>query len=287
MSRWADLIPRQEHTNQQRSPRRAPVSKFIIHIAEGSYEGTISWQQGSNEVSSHFITGRNSGELCQMVDTSDEAWTQAAGNPYSLSSENAGFSGDTLTDWQIEKNAQLYARAHKDNPKTLPLRLMQGPDEAGLGYHALGGDIWGGHFDCPGIPIVDQLPMILDRTIDLCHNLRREDSFVNVEIPKLIALHADGSWSDPNASVPLPLFAVGTGPGQWGNAWVRFLATGIARVRVVYNSPDGWTGVSKDLTFAGESGLIPLPTGCDKVYIGRVEGDPLTAEVTASIRYDR
>lgn len=285
MSRWVDLIPRQEHTSQQRSPRRAPVSKFIIHIAEGSFGGTIAWQQGPNQVSSNFITGKNSGERCQMVDTSDEAWTQAAANPYCLSSENAGFTGDSLSDIQREANAQYYARAHQENP-TLPLRLMQTPEESGLGYHALGGASWGGHYDCPGTPIINQLPYILDRAIELVTNRKSEDSEMILFVPKVLALHADNSWIDPDMAVPVPLFEVGNGAGQWGNAWVRLLSTGIARTRVVYHTKAGWTGVTKDLTFAEEV-MIALPVGCDKLYLGRVEGDPLKSEVTAVIRYDR
>ncbi len=261
------------------------MSKFIIHIAEGSFGGTIAWQQGPNQVSSNFITGKNPGERCQMVDTSDEAWTQASANPYCLSSENAGFTGDSLTDAQREANAQYYARAHLENP-TLPLRLMQDPGESGLGYHALGGASWGGHYDCPGLPIVAQLPYILDRAIELITNRKSEDSEMNFTIPKSIALRADNTWADTDSAVPVPLFEVGKGTGQWGNAWIRLMSTGIARIRVVYSTAVGWTGVTKDLSFAEEV-MIPLPVGCNKLYIGRVEGDPLKSVVMGVIRYDR
>lgn len=169
MTRWNDLVPRQEHTTQQRSPRRARPSKFIIHTADGYFDGTISWQKGPNSVSSHFISGKNQGEVAQMADTEDEAWTQSDANRYSISSENAGFGerGEALTAWQLEINAQLLARAHREYPDTLPLRLMNGPDESGLGWHGMGGNPWGGHFGCPGEAIKAQLPQILNRAIEI------------------------------------------------------------------------------------------------------------------------
>lgn len=169
MSRWTDLIPRQEYTSQQRTPRRAAPSMFIVHTADGYYEGTISWQKGPNSVSSHFINGKKLGEVAQMVDTGDEAWTQSAANRYAISSENAGFGdqGEPLTEWQLEINAQLYARAHREYPDTLPLKLMASPDDAGLGWHGMGGDAWGGHYDCPGEVIKAQLPLILARATEI------------------------------------------------------------------------------------------------------------------------
>lgn len=170
MARWADLAPRQESTKNQRSPRRAQPSKFVIHIAAGFYDGTISWcktSSGTKAVSAHFVVGKLRGEVAQLVSTADEAWTQSDANRYSISVENAGFVGDSLTAWQIETCAQLYARAHKTYPDTVPLRLMTKPEESGLGWHGMGGDAWGGHQSCPGPKIVAQLPQILARAIQL------------------------------------------------------------------------------------------------------------------------
>lgn len=144
----------------QRSPRRDRVDQVIIHIAEGYYEGTISWQKNpAADVSSHFIFGKLDGQACQMVDTDNEAWTESAGNPQSIGIENAGFSGDLLTQWQLNKCAQVLAKAHA--VYGVPLQLMTSPSGSGLGWHSLGGSAWGGHPDCPGSPIIGQLPQII------------------------------------------------------------------------------------------------------------------------------
>jgi hypothetical protein len=113
-----------------------------------------------------------------MVDTADRAWTQSSGNPYWLSMENEGFTlahplHKTHTDWhvltdkQIEFNAQILARLHRDHG--VPLRLARSTTERGLAYHSLGaetGVAWG-HDDCPGEPIKAQLPAILARAIEI------------------------------------------------------------------------------------------------------------------------
>lgn len=47
---------------------------IVIHIAEGTYNGTIAWMQNpKSRVSSHFIVGQD-GRIAQMVDLRDTAW---------------------------------------------------------------------------------------------------------------------------------------------------------------------------------------------------------------------
>lgn len=137
---------------------------LVVHIAEGYFEGTISWQLNpSSNVSSHFIVGRN-GSIAQMVDTDVKAWTQSAGNGKWLSVENEGFTPNPLTPQQIEANAQLFARGHL--AYGYPLQLAYNPDGRGLGHHSMGcnwpGGAWG-HCDCPGDAIIAQKQQILDR----------------------------------------------------------------------------------------------------------------------------
>ena len=110
MARWKDLAPRQESTSNQ-GGSMVEVRGVVLHIAQGSYEGTISWQKNAtSDVSSHFIKGKNDGEDCQMVDTATTAWTQKAGNGHWLSIENAGFVPDKLTAHQVEFAAVVQAR---------------------------------------------------------------------------------------------------------------------------------------------------------------------------------
>ncbi|MDN5380738.1 peptidoglycan-binding protein [Streptomyces sp. LB8] len=137
------------------------VRGVVVHIMDGSYEGTDSWFRNSKaRASSHFGTSRD-GELCQWVDTADRAWAQAGGNSDWLSVENEGRGGDELTTAQLDANARVLAWAHQKYD--VPLKIADGPDDEGLGYHAMGGAAWGGHTSCPGSKVVKQLPEIVNR----------------------------------------------------------------------------------------------------------------------------
>lgn len=141
---------------------------LVVHIAEGSYEGTIAWQRNPDaNVSSHFVVGLD-GAIAQMVDTDIRAWTQAAGNSRWISVENAGHTPAPLAAAQVEANARLLARAH--HVYGVPLQLAVNPDGRGLGHHSMGcnwpGGAWG-HCDCPGPAIIAQKPAILARAREL------------------------------------------------------------------------------------------------------------------------
>src|SRR5256884_8613828 len=138
----------------------------VLHIQEGTEAGTEAWQRNpASQVSSHFLAPK-SGRLRQMVDTADRAWCEVAGNSHWWSIEIEGHHGDHLTGDQLEACAQVLARAHRD--EAVPLAISNNPNattdaQGGLGYHAMGGNAWGGHFDCPGQPIIDAPPAIVAR----------------------------------------------------------------------------------------------------------------------------
>lgn len=158
MARWKDIAPRQESTVNQ-GGSMIEVRGLVVHIAEGSYEGTISWQQNpAAEVSSHFIVSKK-GAICQMVDTSVTAWTQSSGNGRWISVENEGFSGTPLTDAQLQANAVIFDRVCRTY--NVPYQVTSSTNGFGLGHHAMGGASWGGHYDCPGDPIIKQKPQIV------------------------------------------------------------------------------------------------------------------------------
>jgi len=159
MGRWTDVAPRQEHTVNQ-GGSMYEVRGLVVHIAEGSYEGTIAWQKNSSaEVSSHFIVSKT-GAICQMVDTAVIAWTQSAGNGHWISVENEGYSGTSLTDAQLDANAKIFAKVCK--VYGTPYQVTSSTSGYGLGHHAMGGAAWGGHPDCPGTPIINQKPTIVN-----------------------------------------------------------------------------------------------------------------------------
>lgn len=165
MARWKDLAPRQESTSNQ-GGKMTEQRGVVLHIAEGSYGGTISWQQNpTSDVSSHFIKGKNDGEECQMVDTGTTAWTQKSGNGKWISIENAGSVPDKLTASQVEFAAQILARAHREYG--VPLQIATSPNGRGLGHHSMGCDYDWGHCSCPGTNIINQKSAIVARAKEI------------------------------------------------------------------------------------------------------------------------
>lgn len=100
-------------TNQSNRGTWKP-DRIVWHIAEGTYSGTIGWEQNPNsDVSSHFVLGKD-GRVAQVVPLEMAAWTQGLKpeqiqkatlaearkrgvnpNLYSISIECEGFWKDT------------------------------------------------------------------------------------------------------------------------------------------------------------------------------------------------
>jgi N-acetylmuramoyl-L-alanine amidase-like protein len=166
MSIWRDLAvwrgPTPNHGGTMLEQRG-----LVVHIAEGSFEGTIAWQSDpANQVSSHFVVDVD-GAIAQMLDTDVTAWTQKAGNGHWLSVENAGHTPNPLTDAQVDANARLLARAHLEYG--VPLVIATCPSDRGLGHHSMGfecGVDWG-HSACPGPAIKAQKPAIFARAVEI------------------------------------------------------------------------------------------------------------------------
>lgn len=168
---------------------------LVVHIAEGSYEGTISWcKNPTSSVSSHFVV-RADGHIAQVVDTDQVAWTQRDGNGHWLSVENEGHTPGALTPAQVEANARILAHGHA--VYGYPLTLAGSPTGKGLGYHSMGaehGYNWG-HLDCPGPAIKAQLPAILARAIQIANGTQEDDMGFTQQQADDIAftlLNADG-----------------------------------------------------------------------------------------------
>ncbi len=166
--RWSDLADWRGPTVNKTTGGMVEWRGLVVHIALGSYEGTIAWQRNPDaNVSSHFVTDYD-GKIAQVVDTADAAWTQRAGNGHWLSVENAGFTPNPLTGAQLDANARLLARMHL--VYGVPLQVAGDPDGYGLGHHSMGcnwpAGAWG-HCDCPGPAIIAQKQSIVDRAREL------------------------------------------------------------------------------------------------------------------------
>lgn len=117
----------QKYTTPHHSSRGQHKPLFICwHIADGTYNGTISWETNpASKVSSHFVLGKN-GEVTQMVELDRAAWTQGDikkpslpyakqhpelnPNLYCVSIECEGFWKDTkgkLTDKALDSAVEL------------------------------------------------------------------------------------------------------------------------------------------------------------------------------------
>lgn len=192
MGRWIDLAPQQEKTANQGGDM-SEQRGVVLHIAQGSYDGTIAWQKNpASDVSSHFVAAKN-GRAAQMVDTDRVAWTQKAGNGHWLSIENEGSVPDSLTAAQVEFAAQILARAHTEYG--VPLQVASTPEGRGLGHHSMGADPgspddWG-HSQCPGANIINQKSAIVARAKEI----------VDVATPEEIA---KAVWNADQVPAPKP-----------------------------------------------------------------------------------
>jgi hypothetical protein len=172
MARWTDLARWRGPSPNIGEGDQTEVRGLVVHIAAGWFEGTIAWQRNpDSNISSHFVVSR-SGEIAQMVDTDDAAWTQRSGNGEWLSVECEGFIAsdsknpggwERLSDKQLDAVARLLRRCHEEYG--VPLQTTTSPTGRGLGHHSMGAD-WG-HRQCPGEPIIQQKPAIVARAIAL------------------------------------------------------------------------------------------------------------------------
>jgi len=87
------------------------IKYIVIHIAQGSYSGTIDWFQNPRaNVSAHYVVGRK-GKIAQCVHNEDIAWH--AGNwrfnRRSIGIEHAGYASEGWWDRKYHSSAKLTA----------------------------------------------------------------------------------------------------------------------------------------------------------------------------------
>lgn len=89
------------------------ISRIVIHVAEGSYSGTIGWfNNQSAYVSAHYVVGRR-GKVAQCVRDKNIAYHAGDWwyNQHSIGIEHAGYGGNasTWTDAMYHASARLSA----------------------------------------------------------------------------------------------------------------------------------------------------------------------------------
>lgn len=178
-----------------------PVHGVVLHIMDGTLWGTDGWFHNKiSESSSDYGVGKKD-TIIQWVDwtTNWKAWAEAAGNPYWVSIEFEGKSGDALTPFQLEAGAQIIA--HVFSTDNVPYQNAERPSDFGLGWHGMGGKLWGGHPNCPGDPIKAQRPLMLERARFLAGTpaptIISTQPAKEMDVKYLVALDPEsgGSWT--------------------------------------------------------------------------------------------
>jgi hypothetical protein len=112
------------------------------------------------------------------------------------------------------------------------------------------------------------------------------DDMPSGEIPAGFAFDEHGNWLDPSKAVAVPLPAVGTGPGQWGEAWLWLAATGGATVRHgVHQSGAYHDWADHALTLLTTAGPIGLAAGSDALILGRRKASATDTADSAPVRW--
>lgn len=167
--------PIEQYTSPNVGGRMTGHRGIVLHIAQGTYRGTIAWILNPDQrykdgtrvtTSSTWLIGREPGEWAQMVDTDTVAWCQRKGSYDWLSIELAGWAPAAPSGWQIEACAQLLAWAHR--AYGVPLRVAPDPSVTGLGHHSMDrewlGEEWG-HEACPGTGVIAAKAAIVTRAL--------------------------------------------------------------------------------------------------------------------------
>lgn len=170
-------LPVEQHTSPNRGGRMSAVRGVVLHIAQGTYRGTISWQLNGDQryadgtrvtTCSTWIVGRDRGEWAQMVDSTEIAWAQRDGSRTWLSIELAGWAPAAPSAWQVEACAHLLAWAHREHG--VPLAVADHPGQRGLGHHSMDrewlGEEWG-HEACPGSGVIGAKAAIVRRAKEI------------------------------------------------------------------------------------------------------------------------
>lgn len=90
--------------------RAATIDKVIIHVTQGSYEGSIKWfQDPKAEVSAHYVVRSSDGQITQTVRDSDTAYHAKQANASALGIEHEGYIDDPswFTDTMYRASAAL------------------------------------------------------------------------------------------------------------------------------------------------------------------------------------
>ncbi|WP_162451419.1 N-acetylmuramoyl-L-alanine amidase [Phytoactinopolyspora mesophila] len=83
-------------------PNDHAIDRVVIHTAQGTYAGTISWfQNSSSNVSAHYVVRSSDGQVTQMVRHKDVGWHVGSSNNRSIGIEHEGWVDNS--SWYTEQ----------------------------------------------------------------------------------------------------------------------------------------------------------------------------------------
>lgn len=235
---------------------------FVVHIQDGSEAGTDAWiHNPAAQVSAHFGNPKTGGPD-QWVDTGQVAWAEAAYNGVGISIENEGHSGESLTASQVENAAQILAWAH--GVHGVKLQVTDDPGGEGVIGHGLLGAAGGGHYDCPGPPILAQRQAIVNRAARIV-------AAASVPTHTVTARREN----DMHADLQLGKAVVFTNPGAVTmQAAALLLASdfGDATVRVALFEGGGWSVKQYPVGRTSGAVKVALPPSVNKASVELTAG---------------
>lgn len=271
-ARWRGPVPNQGGT-------MGPIRGLVLHIQEGSESGTDAWfHNPTSKVSAHFGNPKT-GPLDQWVEVGTVAWAEVNGNTNWVSVETEGHSGDSLTPSQLENAAQLLAWLHTTYGVPLVVSDTPASGTPGLTGHGLGGDAWGGHYDCPGTPILAQRGAIIARAQQILGASSAPPTPTSTkddDMPAFVTVKIEEGAGAETVVCPPP---ANMGSAGWGNVWFSLASDfGDAHVRVAaWTHGEGWSHIFEDVLVPQHGDRAnpfngPLPSGVQKLSIKRLPG---------------
>lgn len=140
------------------------VMGLLVHTMVGNLPGTVTWfNESQSQASAHFGVDQ-AGNIHQFGPVNGwKAWHAADGNPHWYGCEFAddGNPSNPLTQAQIVAAAQLLECLSSPDVGRFSLQITDSVNTEGLGWHGMGGQAFGGHFQCPGPVRAAQRPQIV------------------------------------------------------------------------------------------------------------------------------
>lgn len=147
-------------------PLRTPKLGGVLHCnqSRGRLEAYVS--RPSTEVCPTFQV-YEVGPPTQFLPMDWQPVCQSAGNQNYFAVETEGYgvalpghAATALNENQLEWCARIFEAAHRE--LSMPLKVAEKPGQAGIGWHGMGGNSWGGHDTCPGVERRAQRQTIID-----------------------------------------------------------------------------------------------------------------------------